>query len=115
MDYERRDNKLTWIVMGGLAAIGAACLLYPWPADAQAAPPPPCFPFEVLSTQLEATHHEVQLSGGIVHENGAIIVFGTPTGSTWTLVSVVFDSGQACIIATGQGWFQHDLLKGEPV
>ena len=106
------DRALLW---GTLAA--AALFAYAtFDAGAQAGPT--CAPFEAVSKELER-HKEVQIAGGIVgkDETAAIIVFGTPDGATWTLVSVDIstNSGMACIIASGEGWFQSNLLSGQPV
>jgi hypothetical protein len=110
------DRTLIW---GTLAAAGLFAV-YAFDADAQMPPPPQvangsCLPFSVLSEDLEKRFKEIELSGGIVGENEVLIIFGTPTGTTWTMVSVTMDTGIACIRGSGESWFQIPLMSGQPV
>jgi hypothetical protein len=104
------DRTLIW---GTLAAAGLFAL-YAFDADAQV-PPPTCLPFATLSKDLETRFKEIELSGGIVSENEVVIIFGTPTGTSWTMVSVTMDTGIACIRGSGESWFQIPLMSGQPV
>ena len=101
------DRALLWTTF----ACAAIFALIAFDADAQEQVH--CAPFAAMAKELEK-HKEVQLAGGIVNDENAVIVFGTPTGSTWTLVAVS-TNGNACIIGSGTGWFQSDLMTGQPV
>jgi hypothetical protein len=110
------DRTLIW---GTLAAAGLFAL-YAFDADAQMPTPPQvadgsCLPFATLSKDLETRFKEIELSGGIVSENEVVIIFGTPTGTSWTMVSVTMDTGIACIRGSGADWFQIPLMSGAPV
>ncbi len=103
------DRTLVW----GTLAAASLFALYAFDADAQT-PGPVCAPFADMSKELER-HKEVQIAGGVITgDESFVIVFGEPTGKTWTLVAVGA-TGTACIIASGEGWFQSDLMTGQPV
>lgn len=110
------DRFLFWGAIITLLLFGYLALS---PADAQEQPSGPyCRPLSVLSNDLETKFHEVQLAGGIASDGRtAVIVFGKLDGSTWTLlqVDIGMTEGRACIIATGEGWFQGNLQSGAPV
>jgi hypothetical protein len=106
------DRFLFWGVFWALIVFGVLAIT--GRADAQV-PPPTCLPFAALSKDLETRFKEVELSGGIVSENEVVIIFGTPTGTSWTMVSVTMDTGIACIRGSGQHWFQIPLMSGQPV
>ncbi len=106
------DRALLWtttaaLIIGGLIALDID-------ANAQPMPMQQCAPLADLMKTLEKDFKEVEIAGGVVNEQSALLIFGKPDGSTWTAVNITPDGG-ACIVASGTGWFQSDLLKGQPV
>jgi hypothetical protein len=104
------DRALLWFTFAAAAIFAVIAF------DADAQPiPMTCQPFAALSKDLETKAKEIELSGGIVNDNEVLIIFGTPTGTSWTLVAVTMDTGIACIVGSGVDWFQIPLLSGRPV
>lgn len=109
-----RESRRIWISEVILAAAGIGLLVWAWPAHAQTPPPGMvCAPFNEVKATLEEKK-QVELAGGVVSATEALIIFGTPNGSDWTAIAVQTDGG-ACIIGSGEGWFQIPLLSGRPV
>ncbi len=90
-----------------------ALMLLPFAAHAQEAAPP-CGPWETARKLLEEKYHETIVGSGIINDKTVVIVFASPDGETFTLLSVAAN-GMACSLMTGGGW-SFDIPKvGDPV
>jgi hypothetical protein len=74
---------------------------------------PMCGTLKSVREGLNKQFKEVEMGGGFINESAAVLLFATPDGASWTLVTIT-PNGGACILAGGQGWFQAEILKGQP-
>ncbi|PZO78463.1 MAG: hypothetical protein DI629_12260 [Mesorhizobium amorphae] len=70
-----------------------------------------CAPFDRIAANLARLYNETPVADGAVDKNAAIIVFSTPDGSTFTIVSAGLD-GNACVLASGEGWGTEVIVAG---
>jgi hypothetical protein len=47
---------------------------------------------------------EVQVGGGIVNDKAVLVIYATPGGETWTVLTLGID-GSACLLMSGKEWF----------
>lgn len=99
------------VVAAGLGVAGAMLSVSEaYPQEAQ----PVCGTLKAVRDNLKRQFKEVEMGGGFINESAAVLLFATPDGASWTLVTIT-PNGNACILAGGQGWFQADIQKGQPV
>ncbi len=87
-----------------------ALMLLPFAANAQGVA---CYQWETARKALEEKYHETIVGSGIINDKTVVIVFASPDGETFTLLSVGAD-GLACKILDGGGWNFDTPKVGEP-
>ena len=79
------------------------------PAYAQS---PQCTTWETMKAYLASEYHEVEVGGGLVNAQAAMVILMSPGGSTWTLAALGTD-GKACLVASGVDWFQRSIPSSD--
>ena len=90
-------------------AITAALLL---PSAAMAQEQPRCLPAEKMRDLLAADFGEHIASQGVLQDGRLHLMFATDDGATWTIVLVVPQTLEACIVACGT---DYQARRPEPV
>lgn len=62
-----------------------------------------CIDHESARKQLLEAYGESPVALGVASNGGLVVVFATPSGSTWTIV-VATPQGMSCPVAAGENW-----------
>lgn len=74
---------------------------------------PPCAPLPLMREFLKEKYNEVEVGGGLVNEKAVVLLFASPAGETWSLVSTGAN-GISCLLTEGENWFhEHVAAPGE--
>jgi len=60
---------------------------------------------------LKETHGEVQRGSGVTNSGALVELWGTPDGSTWTIL-LTLPSGQSILIGSGTSWTSQIIKPG---
>lgn len=63
----------------------------------------PCNERDNVLGHLAKKYREVPVAVGVTNRGGLVEVLSTSDGKTWTII-VSSPSGQACMVAAGEGW-----------
>jgi len=99
------------IALAGALALMAGSAIVLGGTVAQAQAQMPCAPYKEVVDGLKRNHDELPAGLGDAGDGMALLLFRTPSGSTWTLV-IVRPDGVACMVADGQSW--SDIVVGDP-
>lgn len=70
-----------------------------------------CAPYALTQANLAEVYGEYPVGGGVRDDRSSIIIFASENGETFTIVSR--DTyGQACVLTSGRGWGEKELLVG---
>lgn len=110
---DRARFAFVYSMIVGLAFIAlviVVCKVIVGPAAAQEI----CGDFSTMKKNLADQFGEVATGGGMVNEQGIIVLFQSPDGTTWTLLGVR-TNGTACVISDGKDWgeMQKPPVAGE--
>jgi hypothetical protein len=115
-EYDRRDARLTWVVMVFLLIAAAVCLLYPWPADSHEAPTGWKYPWACCSNMdcraTKAGEVTERPEGYRIESTGEIVAYqdkrvkDSPDGMThWCAHQAGIDAGQTiCLFVPPKGF-----------
>ena len=88
-------------------------LVEPAPVPRTAEPStPPCDFHDRMVDLLAKTYQEAPVAIGVASVGSLVEVLASRGGATWTII-VTAPDGQACMVASGEGWRTIDEPKAE--
>ena len=70
-----------------------------------------CVAREDAESMLLDNHGERKVSQGVTASGGILAVFVNPKTRAWSLVAIIPDPPQACLISGGEGWERFDYAE----
>ena len=106
---KRRAIKLV-VVLRIIVGLAAVVALIP-KAEARIQ----CVSRANAAQMLLNNHGEHKVSQGVTASGGILAIFVNPETRAWSLVAIIPDPPQACMMSNGQGWetFKHEPLAPE--